>query len=243
MSSIKKDIKEFKTLLHSVPSWVVTMFVASIVCMNLFANKSINLPVSWLALDCGIIFSWITFMSMDLIVKQFGAKASIMITLFSTFVSLIISVLFFIGSIIPGSWGASFDVVDGALVNQAIDSTVRGNWYIVFGSTVAFLVAGIVNSLLNEFIGWLGKKDTYKMFMLRTYVSTTIGQFVDNFVFGMIVSKVLFGWTTLQCVTCAITGALAELVFEALFTPLGWKICKQWKRNKIGKEYTDLQDS
>lgn len=243
MSSLKKDMKDFKVLINNIPSWVVTMFVVSIVCMNLFANKSINLPVDWLALDCGIIFSWMSFLSMDLIVKQFGAKASIKITIFSTLISLIVSILFFLGSIIPGSWGASFDFNDAVTVNNAIDSTVRGNWYIVFGSTVAFLVAGIVNSFLNELIGWIGKKDTYKMFMIRTYVSTTIGQFVDNFVFGMIVSRVLFGWSVTQCLTCAATGALAELLFEAAFTPLGWKICKSWKKNKIGAAYIELQDS
>ena len=229
---IKKELKEYGKLLHTIPSWVLTMFVVSIVAMNLFANKSINLPVSWLALDCGIIFSWMAFLSMDIVVKQFGAKASIRLTILSTLMNLIVSVLFFIGASIPGSWGESFSG-DATMINSALNNTVKGNWYIVFGSTVAFVVAGIVNSLLNEAVGRLCKKDNFKSFALRTYISTTFGQFVDNLVFALIVSQVLFGWTLIQCITCAATGALCELIFEIVFSPVGWKICEKWKNDGV----------
>lgn len=232
LSKVKNEIKEYSKLLHTIPSWVLTLFVLSITCMNLFANKSINLPFQWLALDCGIIFSWASFLSMDIVVKQFGAKASIRLTILSTLISAVVAGFFFIGSCIPGTWGASYNG-DMQMINNSIDATVRGNWYIVFGSTVAFIVAGIVNSLVNEAIGNMCKKDNFTSFALRTYVSTAFGQFVDNLVFALIVSQVLFGWTLIQCVMCAVTGALCELLFEVVFSPLGWKICSNWKKNSI----------
>lgn len=236
-SKMKKFFTEFKLLLKDIPAWVLTMFVVSIVLMNLFANKSINLPFSWLALDCGIVFAWAPFLSMDLIVKRFGAKASIKVSLLATFINLIVSVLFFIAATIPGAWGESFNFVDGSIVNQALDNTVKGNWYILFGSTVAFVVASIVNAISNECVGRLCKKDNYGSFVARTYVSTFIGQFIDNLVFSLIVSQLLFGWTLTQCVFCALTGAVAELVMEAMFTPLGWRICKKWESDSVGQDY------
>lgn len=237
LSKVRKYFSEFKLLLSEIPAWVLTMFVVSIVLMNLFANKSINLPFNWLALDCGIIFAWAPFLSMDLIVKHFGAKASIKISLLATAINVVVSILFFIAAIVPGMWGESFNFVDGTSINQALDNTVKGNWYILFGSTVAFIVASILNAITNEFVGNISKKDNYLAFTLRTYASTFIGQFVDNLVFSLIVSQVLFGWTLTQCIFCALTGAVVELLMEALFTPIGWKVCKKWKDKNVGKEY------
>ena len=56
-------LAELKLLLRSVPSLTVTVFIVATISMNLLANKSINLPFSWLALACGIIVSWIIFHS------------------------------------------------------------------------------------------------------------------------------------------------------------------------------------
>ena len=66
-----------------------------------------------------------------------------------------------------------------------------------------------------------------------------IGQFVDNFLFALIVSKVFFGWTLLQCVTCALTGRVMELVCEVIFSPLGYLLVKKMEKNNVGKEYLD----
>lgn len=237
---LKKQVKEFSVLLRSVPGWLTTMFVVSVVAMNLCANKSVAFSTEWLALDVGIIFSWMSFLSMDLIVKQFGAKASVKMTIVTILFNVIISAMFFLGSLIPGTWGVAYDSTDMLAVNNALDSTIAGNWYIVFGSTVAFITASIFNALINEGIGKRLKKDNYFVFALRTYVSTFFGQFVDNFVFAFIVSQVLFGWTLIQCVVCAATGAFCELLFEVVFSPIGWKVCKKWKEQGIGKEYIDL---
>ena len=58
--------------------------------MNILANKSINLGVSWLALDCGIIVSWVTFLIMDVIVKHFGPKAATEISILAIIINLLL---------------------------------------------------------------------------------------------------------------------------------------------------------
>ena len=229
---IKKELKEYGKLLRTIPSWVITLFVTSVIAMNVFANKSINLPVSWLALDCGMIFAWAPFLCMDIVVKQFGPKSAIRLTILSVLAGVLMSVMFFFGGLIPGTWGESFNG-DMTMINTALDNTVKGNWYIVFGSTLAFIAAGVVNSVTNHITGTLCKKDNFKTFAARTYISTFIGQFVDNLVFSFVVSQVLFGWTLVQCITCALTGAICELIFEVIFSPLGWKICNKWKNDGV----------
>ena len=75
---------------------------------------------------------------------------------------------------------------------------------------------------------------------MRTYISTAIGQFVDNLVFALIVSHTFFGWSLLQCITCAITGAIVELLLEVIFSPVGYRVCKQWEKEHVGQNYIDF---
>lgn len=220
MEDIKKALKE-------VPSLLLTLFVIAIVTMNLLANKSINLSVDWLALDCGIIVSWLSFMTMDIIVKKFGAKTSIIVSIVALLVSLLVSVLLFVGASIPGTWSESF-VENGDIINNALNATFAGSWYVVFGSSIAFLTSSVVNNVLNEWIGNQIQKKNFTEFALRSYISTGIGQFVDNLVFALIVSLNFFGWNLLQCFTCALTGAIVELLFEVIFSPFGYLIVKNW---------------
>ncbi|MBQ0065045.1 MAG: VUT family protein [Firmicutes bacterium] len=220
MEDIKKALKE-------VPSLLLTLFVIAIVTMNLLANKSINLSVDWLALDCGIIVSWLSFMTMDIIVKKFGAKTSIIVSIVALLVSLLVSVLLFVGASIPGAWSESF-VENGDIINNALNATFAGSWYVVFGSSIAFLTSSVVNNVLNEWIGNQIQKKNFTEFALRSYISTGIGQFVDNLVFALIVSLNFFGWNLLQCFTCALTGAIVELLFEVIFSPFGYLIVKNW---------------
>jgi hypothetical protein len=48
MAWLKKEINETKVLLRCIPSIVVTLFVVSVICMNLLANKTL-LQVKWIA--------------------------------------------------------------------------------------------------------------------------------------------------------------------------------------------------
>ena len=92
MNKIKESITKYALLLRSVPSLVMTLFVVSVVLMNLLANKEIGLNLDWLALDCGFTVSWLSFLCMDMLTKRFGPKAAIQLSLTAMAVKIVFSV-------------------------------------------------------------------------------------------------------------------------------------------------------
>lgn len=243
LSKIKREIYEIKILLRSVPSTILTLFAVSVIAMNLLANKSVNLPVDWLALDCGIIVSWVSFLSMDIITKHFGPKAATQVSIVAVLFNLMVCIIFFIAGSISGIWGESYVEGSETIINSALDHTFSGTWYVLFGSTTAFIISAVVNNFLNYLIGKLINKnsDSFLVYAVRTYISTAVGQFADNLVFALIVSHIFFGWSMLQCITCSVTGMIVELLCEVIFSPIGFSVCKKWKKDNVGKEYFELK--
>ena len=232
-----REHREYKLLLRSIPAVVVSLFVVSVICMNLLANKTL-LQLDWIALDGGILISWLSFMCMDMITKHFGPKASNSISLLAAAINLLTCLIFFVASAIPSN----------ANDYTVFDEIFGGTWFILLGSTVAFLSSALINNSLNWLVGKCFRKnpDGRFAYSVRSYVSTFIGQFFDNFIFSIIVFVFFapifwdeFHWTVLQCATCALTGAVAELIMEIAFTPLGYKITRRWQKEKVGKEYLD----
>ena len=240
MKKIKDLFSEISLLQRNLPPLVVAMFFLAVVSMNLLANKSIGGLPEWLALDCGILFSWVTFLLMDMVVKRFGMRAGNILSVTALIANLFLALLFFIASRIPGVWGESFVEGSESLINVALDNTFGGTWFVLLGSSTAFFVAALVNNGLNHLIGKAIRKKNFGEFALRSYFSTFIGQFVDNLTFALIVSHHFFGWTIVQCLTCALTGAVAELIFEIVFSPVGYRVSKRWEKNHIGQAYIDF---
>ena len=240
MLKIKRLIREYLILLKSLPPVAVAFFFLSIVSMNLLANKSVGALPDWLALDCGIIFSWVVFLLMDMIVKRYGVRAANMLSVTALIANLFVALLFFAASVIPGTWGESFVEGSENVINAALNGTFRGTWFVLLGSSTAFIVSAIINNALNAAVGGIIKKKNFVEFALRAYVSTFIGQFTDNLTFALIVSHNFFGWSLLQCVTCALTGAVAELIFEVIFSPVGYAVSKRWESAGVGAEYLEF---
>lgn len=235
---IRREILEFQILLRSIPATVVTLFVVSVVCMNLLANKTL-LQLDWIALDGGILISWLSFMCMDVITKHFGPKASNRISILAVGINLLTCAIFYIASVIPSN------------VNDytAFNGIFGGTWFILMGSTIAFLASALINNSLNWSIGKLFRKnpDGKFAFAMRTYISTFIGQFFDNFLFSIIVFMICapifwdgFHWTLIQCAMCALTGAVLELIMEIIFSPIGYRISRRWQKEAVGKEYLEM---
>lgn len=234
---LKREKEETILLLRCIPVTVVTLFVVSVICMNLLANKTL-VQLDWIALDGGILISWLSFMCMDIITKHFGPKASNKISILAAIINLLTCLIFFVVSIIPSN----------ANDYTELNSILGGTWFILLGSTIAFLSSAIINNCLNYIIGKGFKKnpDGKLAYVTQTYVSTFIGQFLDNLIFSIIVFMVFapiywdgFSWTFIQCVMCALTGAVAELIMEIVFSPIGYKIISKWKKDNVGKEYID----
>lgn len=239
---IKREILEVKVLLGSIPAPVVMLFAVSVIMMNLLANKSISLSWDHMALDCGILISWVSFLSMDIVTRHFGPKAATELSVVVVLVNLLCCAFFFLAGSIPGTWGESYVPGSEAVINRALDSTIGGTWYVLLGSTLAFISSAIINNFSNYFIGKLLRKNTegFGAYALCSYVSTAIGQFCDNLVFALVVSRVFFGWTLLQCFVCSLTGMVMELLLEVLFSPIGYRIYESWREKNVGREYFAL---
>ena len=232
---IRKEEIETTILLRSIPSTVVSLFVVSVICMNLLANKTL-VQTYWIALDGGILISWLSFMCMDIITKYFGPKASTKIAIFASAINLLTCLIFYIASAIPSN----------ANDYTAFNSVLGGTWFILLGSTIAFLTSAVINNFLNWTIGKAFRKnpDGKLAYAVQSYVSTFVGQFLDNFIFSIIVFVFFapifwngFHWTVLQCAMCALTGAVAELIMEIFFSPYGYRILMNWKEHNVGMEY------
>jgi len=231
---LKKEIYDTKLLFRSIPSVCVALFTISVVAMNILANKTIY-QSQFLAVDGGILISWLSFLCMDIITKHFGPKASTKLSVFAISVNLLVCLIFFAVSLIPTETDYT-----------AFNSIIGGTWFILVSSTIAFLFSAFVNNFSNWAIGRLFRKnpDGKLAFITRSYISTFIGQFLDNLLFSVLTFTVFapifwdgFHWTFIQCVTCALLGAGLELIMEIIFSPFGFMIIKIWKRDNVGKEY------
>lgn len=234
---VVREKKETQILLRCIPAATVSLFVVSVICMNLLANKTL-IQTPYIALDGGILISWLSFMCMDIITKYFGPKASTKIAVLASAINVLTCVIFYIASIIPSN----------ANDYTALDDMLGGTWFILLGSTIAFLVSAVINNLLNWSIGKMFKEDPDSKiaFATQSYISTFMGQFFDNLIFSIIVFVIFapifwdgFHWTVVQCAACALTGAIAELILEVLFSPLGYRIVMNWKEHNVGGEYLE----
>ena len=239
MQIISKEIEDYSVLLRNIPGLVLAMFILSVVLMNLLANKEL-ISYEYLALDCGYLLSWCSFLCMDVLCKHFGGRAAVKVAILALFINLLVTGIFYLVSLTPGHW-AEFYATESELVNTALNNTFGGTWYVVLGSSLAMLSSAIVNAAINMKIGAKLVGENFKNFAIRSYISTFIGQFVDNLVFTVTVSYVFFGWTPVQIVICAITGAVVELVFEILFSGIGYNVILAWQKHNIGAEYLRYQ--
>lgn len=254
---IKKELEDYKYLLRSVPAYTVTLFVLSVVCMNLLANKELfvlhRLDGSvLLAMDCGFTISWISFLCMDCICKRWGAKAATKISLLAIVTNIGVTIVFnILGNFATGNWGEYYNFlyaengseVAANIANIAVNNTFKGSWAVVLGSATAMLVSSIVNSILNVFIGKATHdNNTFGKFAVRSFISTGVAQWVDNMVFAFLLFKILYpDWTPLSLVINASIGAFFELLCEVVLSPIGYKMSLDWAKENVGKEYLDRQ--
>ena len=231
----RQELKVTVLLLRAIPSPAVALFVVSVITMNILANKTIY-QSEWLAIDGGILVSWLSFLSMDVVTKHFGPKASTRMSVFAILVNLLTCLIFFVVSVIPTP---SEDY-------SAFNTIIGGTWFILLSSTIAFFCSAIINNFLNFGIGKLFKKnpDGKLAFITRSYISTFIGQFCDNFIFALLTFTVFapifwdgFHWTVIQCLMCSVLGALLELAMEIIFSPFGYWLSRKWKEQGVGEQY------
>ncbi len=247
---LKQDWHETKVLFKGIPAIPFAMVCMSFILMNILATVPLY-NESWIAGDAGIIVSWMAFLFGDMFVKRYGAKGSIKIQLASLVIALFTLGILAAGSAIESAlWGTNalslfswkFDMEHGAVTLWTLGA-----------SAAAFIISNIFNSLISDRILRKFKdKTSFKAYATAAYVSTFIGQFVDNIIFAMLFTYIAsrnpqmqIAWalqpiTLLATVTCAITGGILELLLEVIFSPIGFKVAERWRKEGIGAEYIAL---
>lgn len=238
----KRISRGLRETLQTVPTLFVVLITMALFVMNILANKSLETNVDFLALDAGILISWIVFLFLDLTTKIYGLKHANRISIFSIVISSIFCVIMLIASLIPGIWKEAYDNVNSEVINDALNKTIGGTWYIVLISVLALIVASLVNNYVNHFIGkFFENKVSEKMeYCLRSFISTIVAQFLDNFIFSLCVGHIFFEWTITECISCSLIGMLVELVVQIFFTPIGYKILTKINNNsRCGEEQNE----
>ena len=231
-SWVRRELSLFSTLVRSMPKLVIVLFSCAVIMMNLLSNF-IVVSLPYLALNAGIFVSWIAFLLLDIVAKHYGPRAanrlSIIAILANSFAVLVFFLISQLGTV------------------PELDMILHGQWSILLASTIAFIVSAFANNFLNWSVGKLFRKnpDGKLAFATRSYVSTFLGQCIDNFVFASLAFVVFphipgASQVTLeiaQVIGASVLCALIEFALEIVFSPIGYRVTKAWKEKGVGSEY------
>ena len=245
---IKQFFKDCVADFKKVPSWIVALSAVTTVLMNLLANKTLYSDGVYLSIDCGLMVSWVMFLTMDIATQRYGGKASFAITIFDVLVALAMSGIMVGVAAIPDSAVSGWFMSEEAA--GALNGVVGNNYLVILTSLFAYICASGVDILTNVTIGKLfnktktfegeGNKRTFKGFIVyffRAYGSTFLSQLTDNIVFQAIAYPLLF---TIPCSPLsiflgALLAALIELVAEFAFAPIGYLATTDRKKKELAE--------
>jgi uncharacterized PurR-regulated membrane protein YhhQ (DUF165 family) len=231
-SWLSRECTMTSALLRSVPPVFTAVLVLTVITMN-FLSRITLLSLPWLALNAGILVSWMSFLSMDIAAKHYGARAANLLSLVAISGNLLCCL---VCVIISRIWH-----------HPELDMVVVGQWSILLASTIAYVVSAVTNNYTNVMIGrrFVSNPDSKAAYAARSFVSTFLSQVVDNFLFvflAFVVFPNLPGafqvrWTLAQCVGCSVACAVLELLTEVVFSPIGYHVSKVWKAKGVGADY------
>ena len=237
---LKKDWEETKVLFRCMPTVPFAFLVSCLIAMNFLANRGGSIgPVVF---DCGVVVSWVAFLAGDMLVKRFGVKASFKIQAMALILELVCICLMTIGTFLPAMYGATEEE------SAVFTAIFRAAPWPVFAGAGAYIIAALFNALVSKnILTRFKKRSSFGAYIVASWTSTVVGQFLDNFLFSLFFSiwqpwfsGSTFGDKLVSAVILAFVGMIIELVGQAIFSPIGYKIATNWKKNKVGEDYVRL---
>ena len=232
-----KEVQETKVLFRCMPTLPFAFLVSCLIAMNFLANRGGAIgPFNF---DCGVIVSWVAFLAADMLVKRFGAKASIKIQIAALVLELVSIGLMTLGTFLPAMYGETLEE------SQVFTNIFRAAPWPLFAGSAAYVIAISFDAFVSKFVlTKFKKRSSFKAYIVASYTSTVIGQFLDNFLFSAFFSFWQPWWegSIGSMVIAASIGMVIELIGQAIFSPIGYKISEHWRKNKIGEEYVQLVD-
>lgn len=169
-------------------------------------------------MDGGLLVSWIVFLISNVIVEAYDKRTAIWVSGVATVVALVVSVIAVIEVHLPTLSGYSEQAEHFAHVFSNGPRTI-------VASAIAFFVGNVVNvSIIDR----MKRNSTQEMrlpsFWLRAFVSTLIGQAVDNLLFQTLafapIGLTLYEMYWRDIWTAVGISTAFETVVETLFVPL-----------------------
>ena len=126
-------------------------------------------------------------------------------------------------------------------IQMKIEPINQNSLFGVIKLVAKFILAIVFDSFFSKFILTRFKDRTsFKAYAVASYGSTFVGQFLDNLLFALFFS-VWQPWCDPSSIwLMAFVGAVVELLCQVIFSPLGYKIASNWRKNGIGDEYIAL---
>ena len=194
---------------------IVALFTGALITSNIIGVKLI--AISGIVVSAGIITFPINYIFGDVLTEVYGYRKARLVIWLGFFCNLITVIAIWIGQMLPPApfW-------DGhAAYERILGYTPR----ILLASFAAYIVGEFTNSYIMAKMKIATKG---KRLWMRTISSTIAGQGIDTFVFTVIA----FGGTCpLQAViSIIITEWVIKSLYEALFTPVTYKVVAFLKR-------------
>ncbi len=229
---LRREFAMLSALIKSIPAAVTALFILAVIAMNFLARITlVSLP--WLALNAGILVSWLSFLLMDIVAKHYGARAANLLSLVAIAANLLCSL---VCVVISRIWNY-----------PGLDMVVGGQWSILLASTIAYVISALTNNYTNVYIGSRFRKnpDGAAAYAARSFISTFLSQIVDNFLFvflAFVIFPYLPGalqvrWSIPQCIGASVACAVLELLSEVIFSPIGFSVSKRWQAAGVGRDY------
>ncbi|MCQ2802239.1 MAG: VUT family protein [Bacilli bacterium] len=227
MTKIKNIFRNFIADIKTIPGILLGLFIITVILMNIFARQTIY-QNNLIAIDGGIIITWVAVVISDVVTITRGPKATIKMTILATATSLFVSLILYLISFIPG------------VKNSDIYTKVfSGTWFVIISSAIAFVCSNSFDAILNHFIGNRFKDSKNKVAITtRVIGSTAASTLLDNLIFNIFTFMIFapifldgFHWTFVQCLFCALTYAGIEIVIEVLMLPITYKCVKKIGNN------------
>ena len=202
---------------------IMAAFVAVLLCSNLIGVQKVSyvtLPViGEYIYGAGVLFFPISYFFGDILTEVYGYKRSRRVIWAGFGAMAFASLMSFIVTSLPASRTMSPEQ------QMAINMMFGQTWRIVLASLSAFWLGEFANSFV------LAKLKIFtegKYLWTRTIGSTAVGEAVDSVIFYPL--AFLGTWSTEQVISVMIGNYFIKVLWEALATPLTYKVVAFLKR-------------
>jgi uncharacterized integral membrane protein (TIGR00697 family) len=196
---------------------VTTVFVTCLITANITAVKLVG--VFGLVLPAGVIIFPISYIFGDVLTEVYGYRQARRVIWLGFFCNLIAVVAIWLGQVLPASsfWDGQ------AAYERILGYTPR----LLAASFLAYLVGEFANSFV---LAKMKIATSGRWLWTRTIGSTLVGQGLDSLVFITLAFVGTIPLTAL--VSTIVTQWLAKSVYEAVVTPLTYRVVSFLKRQE-----------